>query len=105
MKGITVVSIAVSMALGGISGSAARAEQLVDVTLPEYTGIPRPPLKPWTWGPNTRGNVLLHDDFNRPDETPALFVAITADGVRAIEVRSGVRRVLVSVITVSRSVS
>ena len=45
------------------------------------------------------------DDFNRPDETPALFVAITADGVRAIEVRSGVRRVLVSVITVSRSVS
>ena len=67
MKGITVVSIAVSMALGGISGSAARAEQLVDFTLPEYTGIPRPPLKPWTGGPIIRGNVLLHDDFNRPN--------------------------------------
>jgi hypothetical protein len=67
MKGITVVSIAVFMALGGISGSAARAEQLVDVTLPEYTGIPRPPLQPWTGGPIIRGNVILRDDFNRPD--------------------------------------
>lgn len=65
MRGIAVVSIAVSVALGAVSGGAARAGELVDISLPQYTGIPRPPLKAWTDGPH--GNVVLHDDFNRPD--------------------------------------
>jgi hypothetical protein len=66
MKRIPLVSIAFSVCLMSLPVFAA-APGPVDRSLPEYTGIPYPTLKPWAGRPAAPAGLMLWDDFNRPD--------------------------------------